>query len=154
MERKVNTILNCYYYGFYLLAIITAIVMWQGVTKEFIPILPKDSTLGLIVQYIVIFYTIISVAGGLYCFKKAIDKVRNTDDKEKQLLTYKAWGIARICVIGFGIALGIATFYWMGGYRSMLWCGAVSTIALYFCKPTLRKMELELATDNTEQLNN
>jgi hypothetical protein len=39
----------------------------------------------------------------------------------------------------------------MGAYQSMLWVAAVSAIGWYFTKPSERKMELELQTQDPNQ---
>ncbi len=120
MEKKVNIILNCFYYGFYLLIAAVAVGMWQAVKQQMIECISPMTTAGQIMQYIVICYVIVSVAGGLYCFKKIIDskKVILSADKEGLLLQYRNWGVARITAIGFGAVLGIVAFYLMGGYNS------------------------------------
>lgn len=150
MEKKVNLILNVFYYGFYALAILAALVMWYLVTQRQMPTIDVYSTAGKVIQYVVILYVIISVSGALFMFKKVMDKVKLSEDHELKLRKYRSWGIVRIVLIGTGIVLGIVAFYWLGGYRSMIWCAAISTIGLYFCKPTLRKMELELQQTPTE----
>ena len=144
MEKRVNTILNVCYYAFYVLAIGSALLMWYLVTNGKVSAIETLSDAGKAIQYVVIGYVIVSVAGGLYLFKRALDKIRQLADRELQLRRYQQWAIVRIVLIGLGIVLGIVAFYWLGGYRSMIWCAAISTIGLYFCKPTLRRMELEL----------
>lgn len=143
MEKKVNIVLNCFYYGFYLLAAVAAGLMWYLVNNGLLQPIDTMSSAGQAIQYVVICYVIASVAGGLFAFKKLMERNMN-QEKEKQLVAYRKWGIARICIIGLGIVLGITAFYLMGGYTSMIWCAAISAIGLYFCKPTLRKMEIEL----------
>ena len=151
MDKKVNITLNCFYYGFYLLIVAAAVLMWYLLVKtQQITAVDKMSGLGQAVQYIVICYAIVSVAGGLYGFKKLLGMVKQKYSGEALLINYRNLGIARICLIGIGAVLGIATFYWLGGYTSMLWCAGISVIGLYFCKPTQRKMEIELS-DNTDQ---
>lgn len=153
MEKNVNTILNVCYYTFYVLAVAVALLFWYLIVhSQQLSAIDPQTTAGQVFQYVVISYTILSVAGGLYLFKRRMDKVRLLEDKALQLAEYRTWGIVRICLIGAGVPLGIIAFYWLGGYNSMIWCAAVSTIGLYFCKPTLRKMELELSNiENTNQ---
>ena len=145
MEKKVNIVLNCVYYGFYALIAATALLMWYLVQKQqtIAVVSPLDKA-GMAIQYVVILYVIISVAGGLFLFNKIMKKKKAMQDNDAKLLAYRNWGIARICVLGLGAVMGLIAFYWMGGYTSMIWCAAISTLGLYFCKPTLRKMELEL----------
>lgn len=151
MEKKVNTILNCLYYAFYTLIAVTACGMYRLMKEGGVEVLPPMSNAGQIVQYAVIFYVIISVAGSLYVCKRLIEKakvaLKAENDATLLLRRYRNYAIIRICLIGIGAVAGIIAFYIMGGYTSMLWCAAIAVIGLYFCKPTLRKMELELLQD-------
>ena len=47
--------------------------------------------------------------------------------------------------------LGIFAFYWLGGYRSMLWVAAIAAIAWYFTKPTIGKLEQEMSPKDENQ---
>lgn len=153
MEKKVNLTLNCVYYGFYVLVAAAAGLMWYMVKNQLIEVVLPQTTAGQAIQYVVICYVIASVAGGLYGFKKIIDKAKTTlTDKDMLLQKYRNWGIARISVIGVGAVTGIIAFYLMGGYTSMLWCAGISLIGLYFCKPTMRKMEIELSTEGEQPM--
>ncbi len=152
MEKKVNNTLNCFYYGFYVLIVAAAVLMWHLLVKtQQVAAIDKMSALGQAMQYVVIGYVIVSVAGGLFGFKKLLERNKKKGVSGEELLNkYRGLGIARICIIGIGAVLGIVAFYWLGGYTSMLWCAGISVIGLYFCKPTLRKMEIELS-DNSGQ---
>ena len=149
MEKKVNRILNGFYYGFYALAVAAALLMWYLVTQCNLQTHNHLSTIGQAVQYVVIVYVIASVSGALFLFNKVLGKLKQLTDNSLKLRKYMQWAVIRIVLIGTGIILGIVAFYWLEGYKSMIWCAAVSTIGLYFCKPTLRRIELELEQDNT-----
>ena len=58
---------------------------------------------------------------------------------------------ARILLVSNAMPLGIFAFYWMDGYKSMLWVAAIAAIAWYFSKPTLRKAELEMTPQDPNQ---
>jgi hypothetical protein len=49
--------------------------------------------------------------------------------------------------------LGIAAFYLMGAYQSMLWITAVSAIGWYFTKPSEAKLQAELLPKDSNQEN-
>lgn len=142
--QKTNRILNLVYYLMYTLAVIVAVVMWQFVTKGIISAIDPFSTAAKVMQNIAIFYTIISVAGGLYLFKRQLPKIQRMEDQQEQLSVYGRWAIVRLIVIGIGVSFDIFVFYLLGGHRPMIWCAAISAIGLYFCKPTIRRIELEL----------
>lgn len=151
MEKKINTILNCCYYTFYALIMIAACAMYKLVSDGKIEVLPPLSSLGQAVQYTVIFYVIISVAGGLFVFKYLLGRTKKpTDERQTLLIKYRNLAIVRICLIGVGAVLGIIAFYWMGGYTSMLWLAGISVIGLYFTKSTLGRMEQELLKDDIQ----
>lgn len=146
MEEKLSKRLMWFYYVCYALAVLAATLMWFLVTKEKISALSPQSAVGNVVQYIVIAYTLISVPGGLYAFKRKCNRIKRMDDTVKYAVYYK-WAVARICVIGVGITFGVVAFYLLLGYQSMLWCAAISAIGLFFCKPVPRKIQLELTDD-------
>jgi hypothetical protein len=75
------------------------------------------------------------------------------DNEDAKLLGYKKVAIWRIVLVGNTMIWGIAAFYLMGAYQSMLWVTAVSAIGWYFTKPTERKMQLELQPQQPDQEN-
>jgi hypothetical protein len=64
---------------------------------------------------------------------------------------YKSAAILRIVLVSNTMIWGIAAFYLMGAYQSMLWVTAVSAIGWYFTKPSERKMQLELQPEDPNQ---
>lgn len=149
MEEKIAKHLNWFYYGSYALAVLVATLLWYLVTREKIQGFDPQTTIGYVLQSIAIFYTLISVPGALYVFKRKCNIIRQLPDESKYP-TYYHWAVARICVIGFGITIDIAAFYLLLGYQSMLWCAAVSAVALFFCKPNARKVQLELSNEQSK----
>jgi hypothetical protein len=49
------------------------------------------------------------------------------------------------------MVFGIAAFYLMGAYQSMLWITAISAIGWYFTKPTEAKLQAELQPKDPNQ---
>ena len=80
----------------------------------------------------------------LYGFKKKMEQVSKTEDKSQKEKAYMRWAILRITLIGTGALLAISAFYLLGKYNSMLWCAAIVLVALYFCKPTDKKIYMEM----------
>lgn len=146
MEEKLSKKLTWFYYGCYVLACLVATAMWYMVSRGYMQPIPPQSAQGNVIQYIAIIYTIVSVPGGLYAFKLICNKIKRLESSEKYATYYK-WAVVRICVIGIGITLDVAAFYLLSGYKSMLWCGAISAVGLFFCKPMPRKIELELTDE-------
>lgn len=131
--------LNWIYYGQMVIALIVLTAMYYAFSKELYEPLDPQSTLGVVLQYILIFDALITIPVGLYLvkfFKPQTEKAY-----------FKCAG-ARILLVSNTMPLGIIAFYGMGGYRSMLWVAAIAAIAWYFSKPTLGKMEKEMTPDD------
>lgn len=145
MEQKIARQLNWYYYGMMVLALVAMVVMYLLVSKGKLAVIDTMSVAGKVLQYIVIFDALLTIPLGLYGFKRVCDKIRNMQDETRKLLLYRRYAAIRIVVVSNAMVLGIIAFYWMGGYRSMLWVAAIAAISWYFTKPTARKVQIELA---------
>jgi len=138
-----KTKLNILYYAHYVLYL-ALIVLFGYIlnTSEFA--IDPMTTAGQTIQYIAILYVLLSVPGSLYGFKhymKKVSKIENEAEREKK---YFIAAVIRICLIGLGAMLSIAAFYTLGQYTSMLWCAGIAVVAQYFCKPTERKIQIEM----------
>lgn len=134
MEQVVKK-LNWIYYGQMAIALIVLTAMYYAFSKGLYEPLDRMSKPGQILQYVVIFDALLTIPLGLYLvkyFKPQTDRAY-----------FKCAG-ARILLVSNSMILGIFAFYWMGGYKSMLWVAAIAAIAWYFSKPTLGKMEQEM----------
>lgn len=149
MEQQITRRLSRVYYAMFALLIVTATVLWYLLTKQGLTMFDPQSVVGQVLQYIVIVYVIVSIPTALFLFKRLCRKLSKAEDDMKYA-AYAKWGIVRIVVIGLGMTLGIAAFYLLQGYQSMLWCAAISAIGLFFCKPNERKMELDLLPEDME----
>ena len=134
MEKIVKQ-LNWIYYSQMAIALIVLTAMYYAFSKGLYEPLDTMSTLGKTVQYIIILDALITIPLGLYLVKLF---------KPQTPKTYFKTAGARILLVSNAMPLGIFAFYWMGGYKSMLWVAAIAAIAWYFSKPTLRKAELEM----------
>ena len=141
MEQTIKK-LNWIYYSQMVIALIVLSAMYYAFSKGLYEPLDRMSTIGKAVQYIVIFDALITIPLGLYLVKFFKPQTDN--------LYFKCAG-ARILLVSNTMPLGIIAFYWMGGYRSMLWVAAIAAIAWYFSKPTLGKMELEMKPQDPNQ---
>ena len=152
MEQKIIRTLNFWYYGCFVLAVVAAVVCWYLAVQLRIQMLDPQSLIGQIIQSITIAYVFITVPGALYLFKRKCDKFKHDEDGLRKLSAYRHYSALRIAFIGVGVTIGVTAFYVLSGYTSMIWCAAISAIGLYFCKPTYRKMQLELLTEEVESL--
>ena len=73
------------------------------------------------------------------------------EDEEAKLMGYKKAATWRIILVSSAMVWGIAAFYLMGAYQSMLWIAAVSAIGWYFTKPTVEKLQAELQPQDPNQ---
>jgi hypothetical protein len=121
--------------------------------KDFLLPIDHMSTLGQVLQYIVIFDALLTIPAGLYLCKRQCAKLAQLTDETAQYNGYKKAAAWRIILVSNTMIWGIAAFYLMGAYQSMLWVTAVSAIGWYFTKPSERKMQLELQPQQPDQEN-
>ena len=144
LNQTTNRLKWCYY-GILALAVITVVLCMKFLTFH---ISPTEQN-GIIVSYIVICYMLISVAGGLWWFKRKITPLKKRED-ELRYNEYFRYALVRLCVIGAGLIIGIVAFYLMQ-HLPMIYCAAISAVALVFCKPQEARIELDLINDQDDQ---
>ena len=121
--------------------------------KDFVQAIDPMSTLGQVLQYIIIFDALLTIPTGLYFCKRQCIKLAELTDEEQKLVGYKKAATWRILLVSNTMILGIAAFYLMGAYQSMLWITAVSAIGWYFTKPSEAKLQAELQPKDSNQEN-
>lgn len=151
MEKKIIKSLNLYYYGVLILTLLSGTSAYFLIMKELVPAIDPMSTIGQVMQYAVIVDALLTIPAGLYLCKRKCTKLAELADEEQKLMGYKRVATLRILLVSNTMILGIAAFYLMGAYQSMLWITAVSAIGWYFTKPSERKMELELQSKAPDQ---
>lgn len=140
--------LNYYYYGIMVIAVACAALLYWLITKGMLSPIDPMSSLGQVIQGVVIFLAIVSIPAGLYWFKRQCRTIRTIENEEDRLQAYLAAGRWRIIIVSFSMITGISAYYLLGGYQSMIWMAAIAAIAWYFTKPTERKIFLELLPDD------
>ena len=149
MEKKdVVKRLNRVYYGMMGGAVVAAALMYYLIMKEAVRPIDPMSSAGQAIQGVVIFLAIVCIPLGLYLFKRQCRKIRAIEDERARMEAYWKAGRWRIVTVSFSMLTGIAGYYLLGGYQSMIWIAAIAAIAWYFTKPTERKIELELLPDD------
>ena len=141
-EEKIVRTLNWYYYGVMIVSLIALTVMYYLYSHQLYEPLDTMSTVGMTIQYVVIFLALITIPGGLYLIK-----FFKPDTLEK----YKELAICRILLVSGTMPLGIVTYYLFGCYQSMLWVAAIAAIGWYFTKPTLGKLEQEMKPEDPNE---
>ena len=151
MEQKIIRTLNFYYYGMMALTLLAGTLAYFLIMKDYVHPIDSLSTLGQVIQYIIIFDALVTIPLGLYLCKKQCIKLSVLENEEEKLMGYKQAATLRILLVGNTMVFAIAAFYLMGAYQSMLWVAAVSAIGWYFTKPSERKMQLELQPQDPNQ---
>jgi hypothetical protein len=150
MEKIIKS-LNLYYYGVLILTLLSGTASYFLIMKDIVLPIDSMSTLGQVLQYIVIFDALLTIPAGLYLCKRQCAKLAQLTDETAQYNGYKKAATWRILLVSNTMIWGIAAFYLMGAYQSMLWVTAVSAIGWYFTKPSERKMQLELQPKDPNQ---
>ena len=153
MEKKIIKSLNLYYYGVLILTLLSGSLAYFLIMKDIVLPIDAMSTLGQVLQYIVIFDALLTIPAGLYLCKRQCIKLAELTDEEQKLAGYKKAATWRILLVSNTMILGIAAFYLMGAYQSMLWITAVSAIGWYFTKPSEAKLQAELLPKDSNQEN-
>ena len=151
MEQKIIRTLNFYYYGMMALTLLAGTLAYFLIMKDYLQPIDSLSTLGQVIQYVIIFDALLTIPLGLYLCKKQCTKLSVLENEEEKLMGYKQAATLRILLVGNTMVFAIAAFYLMGAYQSMLWVAAVSAIGWYFTKPSERKMQLELQPQDPNQ---
>ena len=151
MEQKVIRTLNVYYYAMMALTLIAGALAYFAIMKEYVQPIAPSSTLGQVLQYVVIFDALLTIPAGLYWCKRQCKQLSQLQNEEEKLLGYQSAATWRRVLVSNTMIWAIAAFYLMGAYQSMLWVTGVSAIGWYFSKPSERKMQLELQPQDPNQ---
>ena len=151
MEKNIIKSLNLYYYGALILTLIAGTLAYFLIIKDIVQPIDPMSTLGQVLQYAVIFDALLTIPTGLYLCKRQCAKLAELTDEEQKLVGYKKAATLRILLVSNTMIWGIAAFYFMGAYQSMLWITAVSAIGWYFTKPSEAKLQAELQPKDPNQ---
>ena len=153
MEKNIIKSLNLYYYGVLILTLISGTLAYFLIIKGIVQPIAPMSMLGQVLQYAVIFDALLTIPAGLYLCKRQCTKLAELTDETSKLAGYKRAATLRILLVSNTMIFGIAVFYLMGAYQSMLWITAVSAIGLYFTKPSEGKLQAELQPKDPNQEN-
>lgn len=146
MDRIVKKINNAYYmiYTLTILATIVGYLMTQN--RE-----PVDvkSQLSITVSSLVIIYILISLPAAIAIFYRSAKKWLEIEDSYRKLEKYTAGAVWRILAVGLGLVFSVVAFYIIRT-ESMIFCAAISAIALLYCKPTAGKIKSDLRLGEPE----
>ena len=156
METEYSNIrkqINIVYYALYVMYVLL-VVIFGFLLKDSPNMLQFDPLIqpGQSIAYVVILYVIASIPGALWWFKKQMKKVSKMEDEAAKQAKYLSCAVIRVAVIGLGAVMAIVAFYLLGTYQPMLWCAGIAVLAQFFCKPSDRKIYLEMNDKNEEDL--
>ena len=151
MEQNIIKSLNLYYYGVLILTLLSGSLAYFLIMKDLVLPIDPMTTLGQVLQYIVIFDALLTIPAGLYLCKRQCAKLTQLSDENAKYTGYKKAATWRILLVSNTMILGIVAFYLMGAYQSMLWVTAVSAIGWYFTKPSEAKLQAELQPKDPNQ---
>ena len=151
MEKNIIKTLNLYYYGVLILTLLSGSLAYYLIMKDIVLPIDPMTTLGQVMQYVVIFDALLTIPVGLYLCKRQCTKLAQLTDETAKLNGYKKAATWRILLVSNTMIFGIAAFYLMGAYQSMLWITAVSAIGWYFTKPSEAKLQAELQPQQPDQ---
>jgi Zn-dependent membrane protease YugP len=151
MKKTIIKSLNLYYYGALILTLLSGSLSYFLIMKDFVQPIDSMSILGQVLQYAIIFDALLTIPVGLYLCKRQCTKLTMLADEEQKLAGYKRAATWRIILVSNTMIWGIAAFYLMGAYQSMLWITAVSAIGWYFTKPSEAKLQAELQPKDPNQ---
>ena len=150
---KIRKTLNVVYYEGYVLDLLAVVVLgylYKPAEHGFL--YDAYSQFGKVCSSGVIMMMLVSIPGALWWFKRQMKKVSQMEDEEAKKARYVQCStirVATICSSGF---LAIIAFYVLGNYQPMLWCAGIAILAQFFCKPSDRKIYLEMNNKNEEDL--
>ena len=104
---------------------------------------PKE-TIGLVLQYGAILYTLLVIPGTLYGFKRVCAKIAKIEDDDLKYDTYYAYANLRMTLVALAAGLPLIAYMLLGAYKPMIWLAAIGAVALVFTKPSAAKTEAEL----------
>jgi hypothetical protein len=151
MQTKIIRTLNVYYYSIMALTLLSGTLAYFAIMKDYVAHIAPLSTLGQVLQYIIILDALLTIPAGLYWCKRQCKKLSLLEDEQAKYEGYKKAATWRIVLVGNTMVLGIAAFYLMGAYQSMLWVTGVSAIGWYFTKPSEAKLQAELQPKDPNQ---
>ena len=151
MEKNIIKSLNLYYYGVLILTLLSGSLAYFLIMKDMVVPIDPMTTMGQVLQYVVIFDALLTIPVGLYLCKRQCVKLAQLTDETAKLSGYKKAATWRILLVSNTMIFGIAAFYLMGAYQSMLWITAVSAIGWYFTKPSEAKLQAELQPKDPNQ---
>lgn len=134
--------INQVYYLIYTATILSAIGGYLIAFNQTNSIDPK-SPLGITLSSILMIYMLVSIPAALALFHKGTKKWSKIEDEKIKFEKYKKGAYLRLAAVGISLVSSIIVFFILRT-ESIIYCFAISGIALFFCKPNAGKIASEL----------
>lgn len=145
--KNPKLVLGVTYYVLLILALCSAMFGYWLIAGPGVRMTEQQSHIA---YNIMLWTVIITLPGSLTLFRLGVKQLSEQDRTERTITLYTRYALARMLVIGLGLIASIVVFY-TSGERSMFWLAAMEAVGLVFCKPTNRKIERDLGTDDDEE---
>ncbi len=147
IERKIKSLIgkiNITYYSIYLVTVLIAVIIFLvNIGGVEVLQINETSEIGRNISTLYLIYLLGAIPFSLYGFTKRCKKWQKIEDEELMFDKYRKGSHLRILVIGLALIVGIALVYILKS-KSMIFSAGMSAVALYFCKPTYRKITKDL----------
>ena len=140
--KELTKKLNLWYYATFIKAILVAVLGYQCVAQNWFTMAP-EAPASVVIYTIIILYVIITIPAALKLFSVYVKKLALVTDETKKWRRYKIYAKIRMTVVTTGLLFALF-FYYTLQQEALIWVAGISAIALYFCKPTLAKIENDL----------
>lgn len=156
MEIKIDRIVrqaNQAYYMVYTGTVLSTLIgYYLTMSREAAP--DPKSQLSISLSSVIIMYTIISIPLALWTFQKKLKTWRNIEDPFVKQKKYISGAQTRLALVGVSLLSSvIGHFYLYAGTSnfSLIFCAGIAAIGLYFCKPTAKKVAIDLEIEEDEE---
>lgn len=138
--------LTIVYYIILLLAVLAAMIGYYLAFNRGI-LIPKETTTATTIYTIILCYVIITLPLSFSLFTLKLKKIRLIDDQQLRYRRYVNCAALRLVIISVGLTASIL-FYYLTKQMSLFWLAGIEAIGAIICKPTVRRIEADLETDN------
>ncbi|MFI3298060.1 MAG: hypothetical protein R3Y59_10635 [bacterium] len=148
-----KVLLTIVYYIVLILVIVSAMVSYNIVYNKGIYLAAGDPR-SVIAYSVILWYVIISLPLALKGFSVGVKRLKNLPDDGAREYYYSILGVARIALISIGLIASICGVYFIQdtSSKSLIWLAGISAIGLIMCKPTAKKVEDDLASIMTDEI--
>lgn len=143
--------LTVIYYIVLLLAVLSAMTGYY-LTCNLGIFIPKESAAATTIYTIVLCYVIVTMPLSFSLFTFKLKKIRLLEDLQLRHRMYVNYAAIRLAVIAIGLSASILSYY-LTQQMSLFWLAGIEAIGAIICKPTVRRIEADLACEEDKRDN-